>query len=401
MKTMLQHLRETADLNQRELASRAKVTQETVSQLETGKSARPRLDTLTKLRDALELGDLRPESLLDPSPLDTDPDLTAAEATLITLVKVLPAYRADSARRPEFWWKLSEHLGYSDLYPATHISSHLESAVTGSYSNAATDLAGYVLMFFDPANDGTIKILAKYSGIGPQRQVARRWCQDVTDAAWVLHRAAMTSYPQQVGELYAEAGETTDPARIRELCGSVYAIVRARAYTRASAEDQINALVSDPSTEEVHYKIGKAAGLEVQETAVKFRTAWPGLAVNPDLDPEVAARLLDAVLDRLGDPRATLAGRALLNLAERHDLPRPLLQRISDTIDVDRDQRPEIDGGWVVASVLAIRSTLHDLDHPDDEEEDNDVASRPALRVVTDEEAQPGPWWHRFLNRGR
>ncbi|EME65861.1 hypothetical protein H074_00040, partial [Amycolatopsis decaplanina DSM 44594] len=367
---MLQHLRETADLGQRELASRAKVSQETISQLETGKSARPRLDTLTKLRDALELNDLRPESLLDSSPLDTDPDLAAAEATLITLVKVLPAYREDSARRSEFWWKLSEHLGYRDLYPATHTSSHLESAITGSYSNAATDLAEYVLMFFDPDNEETIRILAEYSGIGPKRQVARRWCRDVTDAAWVLHRAAMTSYPQQVGELYAEAGETTDPDRIRELCGSVYAIVRARAYPRASAADQVNALVSDPSTEEVHYRIGKAAGLEVQEIAVKFRTAWPGLAANPDLDHDVAARLLDAVLDRLDDPQATLAGRALLTLAERPDLPRPLLQRISDTIDVDRDQRPEIDGGWVVAALLAIRTTLDDLDNADEEDTD-------------------------------
>ncbi|MGW5703889.1 hypothetical protein [Amycolatopsis japonica] len=203
----------------------------------------------------------------------------------------------------------------------------------------------------------------------------------------------MTSYPQQVGELYAEAGETTDPARIRELCGSVYAIVRGRAYTRASAEDQINALLSDPSTEEVHYKIGKAAGLEVQETAVRFPTAWPGLAVNPDLD---------AVLARLGDPRATLAGRALFNLAERPDLPRPLLQRISDTIDVDRDRRPEIEGGWVTAALLAIRSTLHDLDHSEDEDEHvDDVVSRPPLRVVTDDETQPSPWWNRFLNRGR
>ncbi|ONF75014.1 hypothetical protein [Amycolatopsis keratiniphila] len=78
-------------------------------------------------------------------------------------------------------------------------------------------------------------------------------------------------------------------------------------------------------------------------------------------------------------------------------MPRPLLQRI---IDVDRDQRPEIGDGWVTAALLAIRSTLHDLDHPEDEEED-DVTPRPALRVVTDEEEQPSPWWHRFVNHGR
>lgn len=396
MATMLQHLRETADLGQRELAARAGIAQETVSQLESGKSARPRLDTLTKLRDALELGDMRPEDLLDPSPLSTDPNLAAAAAELIRLLKVLPGYRRGSERQPEFWTKLSRHLGYRDLYPATHLTAHLDAAIAEHRNTAATELAGYVLMFFDPADETTIEILARETSIGPETAVARFWCRDVTEAAWVLHRAAMTSYPQQVGDLWAEAGETTDPARLRELCASVYDIVRGRAYPRASAEDQIAALSTDPS-EEVHYTLAKAAGPEVQRAAVAVPTAWPGLSANPDLDPGTADQLLDAVLDALDKPHARLAGRALLHLAERTDLPRPLLERISDA--VDRPDRPDIDGGWVSAAVLAVRGTLDDLDTGNADGDDDPRDGRPHLRVVSDDE--PIAWWRRFVGRRR
>lgn len=393
MTTMLQHLRETAKLSQRDLAARAKVTQETISQVETGKSTRPRLDTLTKLRDALELGDMRPEDLLELSPLSTDPHLDAAATTMITLLKVLPPYEPDP-RDAEFWWKLSEHLGYQDLYPATHLHSHLKSAVAQAYGSSATDLAEYVLMFFDPEDEKTNEILA--DRIGPHTQVARRWSRDLTDAAWVLHRAAMTSYPQQVGQLYAEAGETEDPARLRELCGSVYATVRAVAYQRADVDEQIAALRTDPS-DEVHYGIAKAGGPEVQCAAVAVPTAWIGLANNRALDPDVAEQLLTTVVDELLGDHGRDAGFALHTLADRSDLPRPLLERLRAAID----GHPENEGGWVNSSILAVGRTLRGLDQEDARRAADDARGepRPALRVVTDEDAQPTAWWRRFLSR--
>jgi transcriptional regulator with XRE-family HTH domain len=390
MSTMLQHLRETAHLNQRDLAQRAGISQETVSQLETGKSARPRLETLTKLRDALELGDMRPEDLLDPSPLASDPELAPAAARLITLLKVLPAYRYGTFSK--FWTELSRHLGYQDLYPASHLSGHLEAAIAATHSTAEFELAAYTLMFFDPDNAGLLEILTDHSSIGPERQVAYRWCRDVTDAAWILHRAAMTSYPEQVGQLYGEAVETTDPKRLRELCGSVYDIVRSRAFPRAGVQEQITALQSDPS-EEVHYTVAKNGGADVQRAALEVPTAWPGLSLNTDLAPAVAEQLLGTVLDALTGRHATLAGKTLHNLSERADLPRPLLERISSTID--RDDYPDIDGGWVTAAVLGIRSTLHELDHQAD---DTTGEHRPGLQLVTDEPA-PTAWWRRFLAR--
>ena len=397
MATMLQHLRETAGLGQRELAARAGVAQETVSQLESGKSARPRLDTLTKLRNALELGDMRPEDLLEPSPLSTDPNLASAATELVTLLKVLPGYRRGSERQPEFWTRLSRHLGYRDLYPATHLTARLDAAIAEHHATAATELAGYTLMFFDPADDAAIAILAEETSIGPETVAARYWCRDVTEAAWTLHRAAMTSYPQQVGELWEEAGETTDPKRLRELCGSVYDIVRGRAYPRASVEDQIAALRTDPSGEEVQYAIAKAGGPEVQRAAVAVPTSWPGLSRNPDLAPDIAELLTDAMLDARDKPHAQLAGRGLFTLAERTDLPRPLLERISNA--VDRPGQPDADDVWTSAVVLAVRSTLADLDAGQADDEDGPSGARPHLRVVADDE--PIAWWRRLLGRGR
>lgn len=395
MTTMLQHLRETAGLGQRELAARAGVAQETVSQLETGKSTRPRLDTLTKLRDALELGDMRPEDLLEPSPLSADPNLAAAATEMITLLKVLPGYRRGSDRQPAFWTRLSRHLGYRDLYPATHLTAHLDAAIGEHRGTAATELAGYTLMFFDPADDAAIAILAEETSIGPETVAARYWCRDVTEAAWTLHRAAMTSYPQQVGELWEEAGETTDPKRLRELCGSVYDIVRGRAYPRASAEDQIAALRTDPSGEEVHYAIAKAAASpDVQRAAVDVPTAWPGLAGNPGLGHAIAGQLLDAMLDARST-HADLAGRGVFTLAERADLPRPLLERISAA--VDRPDQLDADDVWTSAVALAVRSTLDDLDAGQADDEDDQSGTRPHLRVVADDE--PIAWWRRLLRR--
>ncbi|HEY3262973.1 MAG TPA: hypothetical protein VGJ95_22335 [Pseudonocardiaceae bacterium] len=69
-----------------------------------------------------------------------------------------------------------------------------------------------------------------------------------------------------------------------------------------------------------------------------------------------------AVLDALTGTHTTLAGKALLNLSERPDLPRPLLERISSTID--RDNHPGIDGGWVTAAVLGIRNIGLEEDGP-------------------------------------
>ncbi|UJW36903.1 helix-turn-helix domain-containing protein (plasmid) [Saccharothrix sp. AJ9571] len=387
---MLQHLRETAHLNQRDLAQRAGISQETVSQLETGKSARPRLETLTKLRDALELGDMRPEDLLNPSPLASDPELAPAAARLITLLKVLPIYRYGTFSK--FWTELSSHLGYQDLYPATHLSAHLEAAIAANRSTAEVELAAYTLMFFDPDDAGTLQILTDHSGIGPERQVAYRWCRDVTDAAWILHRAAMTSYPEQVGQLYAEAIETTDPQRLRELCGSVYDIVRSRAFPRATVEEQITALRSDPS-DEVHYTIAKNGGADIQHAALKIPTAWPGLSLNTGLTPAVAEQLLDTVLDALTGRHAAPAGKTLHNLSERADLPRPLLERISSTID--RDVYPDIEGGWVTAAVIGIRNTLDELDH---QPSDTTPEHRPSLHAVADQPA-PTAWWRRFFAR--
>ncbi|MFI6030837.1 helix-turn-helix domain-containing protein [Amycolatopsis magusensis] len=399
MTTMLEHLRNTARLGQRELAARAKVAQETISQLETGKSARPRLDTLTKLRDALELGDLRPEDLLEPSPLSTDPNLDSAATTLITLLKVLPAYREDDSRRNEFWWALSGHLGYQDLYPATSLAAALEATLEERYSTAATDLAEYVLMFFDPDDDGTIGILTREVGLGPGRQSARFWCRDITTAAWTLHRAAMTSYPRQIGELVKEAIDTTDLHRRQELCGSVYAVVRSEAYRRASVEQQIAALRTDPSSD-VHLVVAKTGNAEVQAVALEISTAWEGLSLNPAIDAGLAEQLVDKVLAGLTGGHAVHAAHALIKLAERPDLPRHLLDRISTAID--REDRPEVAGGWVTSALLAIRRTLRSLDA--DTKAPRNRAGSPSspadarcpLRLVTDEDTH-STWWRRLL----
>jgi transcriptional regulator with XRE-family HTH domain len=398
MATMLEHLRETAHLTQRDLARRAGITQETLSQLETGKSARPRLDTLTKLRDALELGDMRPGDLLDPRPLDADTELAPAATRLITLLKVLPTYgRRTRGYSNRFWSEFSEHLGYRDTYPGSSLSHALDAAIENHGREPAAQLAQYTLMFFDPDDEGTLRILDDHAGIGPGIPITRRWCRDVTDAAWIIHRAAMTSYPEQVGALYAEANETDNPQRLKELCASVYDIVRSRAFIRATAAEQINALRTDPSSE-VHYTVAKNASPEVQTVAAEHPGSWVGLAANQKLTPQIADTLVTTVLTDLTHPdhhRARCAGRALFELAERTDLPRPLLDRISDTID--RTDYPDVDGDRIIHSVLAIRRTLHTLDGLDESAEQEAHTRRAAFRVVDDDTIKT-PWWRRFLS---
>jgi hypothetical protein len=215
------------------------------------------------------------------------------------------------------------------------------------------------------------------------------WCSEVTDAAWIIHRATLTSYPEQVGQLYMEAGESSDPARIAELCQSVYDIVRSRALVHAPVADQINALNNDPS-DEVRYEIAKSGGADVQSAALDVPTAWVGLAKNESLHPAVMRRLTDAILDRLDDtPEDSPAHRALFDLCERSDLTLPLAEKISAAIDGDK----YLDGTWITASVLAIRRTLHDI------LDDSAVTTgepRPRLHLASEPAERPS-WWRRFL----
>lgn len=392
---MLEHLRTTAQLTQRELASLAGVTQETLSQLETGKSTRPRLETLTKLRDALELDDMAVEDLLDPCPLDADDELAPAASRLISLLKVLPRYDYRRPRRMDvFWAELNDHLGYQDDYPARKLSGHLELARTRVHRADVTDLAEYTLMFFDPDDVATLELLVEHGCIRPGVPVARRWCRDVTDAAWILHRAAMTSYPQQVGQLYMEANDGDDPARIAELCSSVYDAIRARAFVHAPAADQLQALQHDPAQMVVD-SIATHGGTDVQELAVTLPRAWPGLARNAALAPETAEHLVERVLAELTGPHTAFAGSALLDLSDRPDLPRPLLERINSTIDTpDVVNNDETDGA-VFSSILNIRGTLHKLDRVDEQTDHSAQARREQFHLVT-KDSRPA-WWRRFL----
>jgi transcriptional regulator with XRE-family HTH domain len=390
MATILQHMRETAGLTQRELAQRAGITQETLSQLESGKSARPRLDTLTKLRDALELGDLRPEDLLDPNPLDDDAGLAPAGEHLINLLKILPRFTPDIKTGNAFWALLSTHLNYRDLYPARKIAAHLRAAMEGTGRDPLVDLAQYTLMFFDPNDTTLLEILAERGNIGPGTTVARMWCRDVTEAAWIIHQATLTSYPRQVGHLYLEANETTSAARITELSQSVYDIVRARALVREPVPFQIKALHDDPS-EEVRYEIAKAGNRDVQLAALEVPAAWVGLAKNDSLQPPIMTRLADAILDRLDDADDdSPAVRALFDLCERSDLTIELAERISAAIDRDGWKS---DSSWITSSILAIRSTLADIR---DEHSGDTPRPRPSLRIVTEPTERPS-WWRRFL----
>lgn len=394
MAIILQHLRETANITQRELARRAGVTQETVSQLESGKSSRPRLDTLTKLRDALELDDLPPEDLLDPTPLDADPEITPAAERLVTLLKVLPGYDPRTGRGGEFWEPFSTHLGYLDQYPARKIAAHLRNTVDGSGRERGVDLAQYTLMFFDPEDRSALQLLSERGGIGPGEHVARLWCRDVTDAAWVIHRATLTSYPQQVGQLYLEADEAADPARIAELCQSVYAMVRARALRQAPPAEQIAALRDDPSPD-VRYEIAKTAGHEVQRAAVGIPGAWTGLAKNPDLAPEVMRQLVSTVLAGLESEDGSPAQQTMFHLCERADLPRALAEKISRHID--REDAP--DSSWITASVLAVQDRLDDVES-EFGNSGSTRRSRPRLHPVDSGNERPG-WWRRFLPHPR
>lgn len=140
--------------------------------------------------------------------------------------------------------------------------------------------------------------------------------------------------------------------------------------------------------------VAKNGEADVQSAALEVPTAWPGLSLNTGLTAANAEHLLDTVLDALTGNHATHAGKVLHNLSERADLPRPLLERISSTID--RDDHPDIEGGWVTAAVIGIRGTLDDLDNqPDD---DTRPGHGPELRLVTDESA-PTAWWQRFFSR--
>ncbi|WP_190824806.1 helix-turn-helix transcriptional regulator [Saccharopolyspora pogona] len=396
MKTMLEHLRETAHLTQRDLARLAGITQETLSQLETGKSTRPRLDTLTKLCEALELGSMRPSDLLNPSPLDADPELGKAEVQLISLLKVLPHYDYTLRVRADVFWDLfCQQIGYRDHYPAAKIAGWLESASAGNSKSATTNLAEYTLMFFDPDNEKTLQLLADRGRVGPGVPVARRWCRDVTDAAWILHRAVMTSYPQQVGQLYVEAGETDNPERIAELRHSVYEEIRGRAFAHSPADEQIRALREDPS-DNVLYEVASVGEQPVQEVAVTIPRAWPGLARNPELDPAIADQFVTSVLAELRGPNKRHASSALLDLTDRPDLPRPLLERIKDAIDRgavdgDDDYRAE-----VLSSVLNVRGTLSQLDAESEKAEQAASARRERLHVVEHQQDDKPAWWRRF-----
>ncbi|MGH3566423.1 MAG: hypothetical protein ACRDRH_10390 [Pseudonocardia sp.] len=308
---------------------------------------------------------------------------------MINLLKVLPIYSMDSARDNRFWEQFSAHLDFRDLYPAGKIAAHLQAAMDGADRDRLVDLAQYVLMFFDPEDRPALEILAGRGRVGPGVIVARLWCREVTEAAWIIHRAVLTSYPQQVGQLYSEANESTNPSRRAELGLSVYDTVRAQALVRMPVADQIAALREDPSSE-VRYAVAKSGGYEVQMAALEVPTAWDGLANNEDLEPSVLERLTNVVLARLDHPDDdSLAHRALFDLCERNDLTRPLAEKISAAIDGDR----EYDGSWIAASVLAIRRALSSIDATTSGIEHD----RPRLRPAPELTKRPS-WWRRFLD---
>lgn len=349
---MLEHLRQMTGLTQRDLATRARVTQETVSQLENGKVERPRLDTLIKLCAALDLPDMQPRDLLEPCPLYADPEVGPAVTRLVGLLKVLPP-----AGKPDrFWETLAEHLDYRDDYPARSIAAHLDLVQRGERRSWAADLAEYTLMFFNPDDDTLVRLLDEAARIGPTRWVARRWCQDVTEAAWVIHRAALSSYPEQVGRSYQEALETDDPKRLAELAENAYDIVRVAALARCGPAAQIRALQADPSVEVV-YQVAEAGGADVQWAALRHPRAWPGLASNPELTADVADQLLQLVLPaaRNGE-QAEAAGNALNKLAGRRNFGRPWLERISQQID--RLMGTEMTSLWVISAGRKVRDAL-------------------------------------------
>lgn len=315
-------------------------------------------------------------------------------ARLIRLLKVLPRYDYQRRKRMDpFWEEFCAHLGYPDPYPATKISGHLDLISTSGKWGVTTDLAEYTLMFFDPDDEHTLRLLAERGQIGPGVAVARRWCRDVTDAAWTLHRATMTSYPRQVGQLYMEAGDSDNPERIAELCHSVYEEVRARAFMHAPVTDQLHALKQDPS-EEVLYTVASEGDHTVQELAATLPRAWNGLARNTALRPEMANQLVTNVLAELRGAQAHHAERALLDLTERTDLPRPLLEHISTEIDTPEIVHDDATPGAVISAVFNIRSTLQHLDQADEKADHTAQQRREQFRLVTE---PPRPsWWRRF-----
>lgn len=399
---MLEHLRETAQLTQRELAAKAGVTQETLSQLETGKVVRPRLDTLTKLCSALELGNMRPEDLLDPRPMEADEEINHATTRLVTLLKVLPSYNFRHSTTAyytnPFWDEFGKHLGYSDDYPARKIASKLERAAKDSRLAAAADLAAYTLMFFDPSDTALIQILADNGNLGspPGTLAARLWCRDLVEAAWTIHRATITSYPKQVGELVAEATTTKDPERLAELGMSVYDVVRGPALARASADVQISALREDPSSE-VHYEIAKTAPIEVQRVAADLPQAWIGLCTNTQLAHDIATPLLDTLIAALPGPHGDTAGQAILELAERPDMPRPLLEHIAELVKDPTDDPTQ--DRWLTTIWQYIGDTLKSHDELDQARARDAQARRAKLHLVEAQDPTRHAWWSRFLRK--
>ena len=246
-------------------------------------------------------------------------------------MKVLPPYSTSIKHHDRFWDEFSEHLEYRDLYPARKISAGPQSAMEHTGRDPLGNLAQYVLMFFDPRDDDALTILAERGGVGPGAIVARLWCTEVTAAAWVIHRATLTSYPSQIGQLIWEANESTDPARISELGQSVYEAVRAKALVRVPVRDQIAALQSDPSAEVVH-EIAEEGGPAVQAAALDVPRAWVGLASNKTLEPDLLERLVNEILDRLDDEADdSPTHRALFEVCERDDLPHPLAEKAPES----------------------------------------------------------------------
>lgn len=143
--------------------------------------------------------------------------------------------------------------------------------------------------------------------------------------------------------------------------------------------------------------IADEGGLEVQELAVTLPRAWPGLARNKTLTPGIAEQLVEQVLAHLSGPHATFADSALLDLSDRQDLPRLLLERISTTIDTPEVLHHEDTSSAVVSSILNIRGTLHQLDRANEQIERSAQQRREQLHMVTDER-RPS-WWRRFSKR--
>lgn len=133
--------------------------------------------------------------------------------------------------------------------------------------------------------------VAAYTSYEHQRDFALRGGGDALSVGlWPLSvDGLLVLDPQQVGQLFLEAGDIQDSARLRELCASLYPVVRGRALLRAAVDDQTTALRTDPS-DEVRYTLGKGGGPQVQRAALGVPASWPGLARNPGPRPSGSRR---------------------------------------------------------------------------------------------------------------